>query len=119
MVDLQILTTGQIAQRWHRSIGYIRRLIHDGKLLPLPRYSGDNTPPRLRRDRAWYVVDLPEVLRFEPLELEKQKHEDEVRFKNLKITLVAKALGGIDRRYAKIYFEPEPSDEPPDLWQPV
>ncbi|MGB8708060.1 MAG: hypothetical protein WCD72_09005 [Dehalococcoidia bacterium] len=55
-------------------------------------------------------------MRFEKLEFEKQKHEDEVRLENLRITYLAKMLGGIDRRYVKPYLEP---DEPPDLWQPV
>lgn len=107
MVDRPILTTGQIAKRWNRSRGYVRSLIKSRKLIPLPE---------IRDEPKWYIVNLEEVLRFEKLEFEKQKHEDEVRLENLRITYLAKMLGGIDRRYVKPYLEP---DEPPDLWQPV
>lgn len=86
MVACQILKTGEIAKRWHRSREFVQSLIRSGKLQPVRRWE----------ERAHYRVSLDEVLIVEQqlaqAELERQKN-----------TALAKMLG-INKRYVKGYF---------------
>ncbi len=81
----QILTTGEIADRWDCSQEFVRSLIRNGKLRPEKRWD----------ELEHYRISLEEVLKTE-YQLVQSNFDSDI------ITLLTKALG-VNRRYAREY----------------